>query len=60
MDKVHLGLRAAVHLANGRADLAENLLTEESKKHGGHDFFYYDEDFARLIKQPEFESLHKK
>jgi tetratricopeptide (TPR) repeat protein len=54
------GLRAAVHLANGRLALAEEVIAAEAKTHGGYQWLYYDEDFRRLINLPEFDSLRKK
>ena len=59
-DQVSAGLRAAVELAGGRPAKAETILADLLDKPGGYLHVYYDEDFARLIQQPQHENLRKK
>ena len=53
-------LQAAVALADGRADNAEEVLAEQAKKPFGLEWLYRDPDFARVIAQPQFANLRKK
>jgi hypothetical protein len=60
IEDVPPALRVAVHLANGRPALAEEILAEQASKGGGFEYFYYDEDFAKQMQRPEYANLRKK
>ena len=59
-DRVPAVLRAVVAAAAGDAAAVEALMAECVKGGGNHCWFWYDEDFARLVAGEAFDAVRKK